>query len=351
MCPSAFVALPAEPVTLAWKSTATSEVLAGNRPIPLRFDTAFGRTSLSPEAAQGLDLGRLELRIGSARAGPISAGLLVAPVAASGVLGSDLLHQLPVIFDARAEATELMPRFAAPSGAPVRLWAPRSCPGGHFAPLSVVDARLDGMPVSFVLDTGAEVTFVRSDVFDALSGRPVLDGIRVASGFAGVFAARATRARSLEIGQASAASSLVMSSPEVDRALDEISAQGLLGWSFLREFRVGLDSGRSSREERSLTLRRFEAQDHWTREFVGVGINSSRSDSPPGLRVDGFLSVSPARDAGLQAGDVIITVDGRPALRAPSPFAPAGSSVRLGVQRSGASLSFDVPVQDLLPDP
>jgi hypothetical protein len=283
---------------------------------------------------------------------------------------------LPLAFDAQARTVTVGAAFAGPGtgGAPVDVWVTGRCkddraqagPEGPHALL--VRAAVEGQEATFLLDTGADATFVRTAVVDALGPRPRLSELRVATGFSGPFLATATRAKALELAGASSPNALLLSGPEVDAELDRLLSRyggarcsggsgcperldGFLGWSFLREFAVELSEGASPVRERRLGLARFSIQAHWRREFIGVGIYTSASANPVGLRIEGFLSESPARDAGLREGDVLLSVDGVPVAQAPSPYAEPGTQVTLEAFREGARFSVQAEVRDLLPDP
>lgn len=370
-CPQVPLRLQQAPISLPWTAPdrPLTDIGVGDRTLPLLFDTGFPRTSLRASDAGGLDLGSLVLSIGEVRAGPLSAGLLLDS-GLPGVLGSDVLHQLPLVFDARAQRTLVLAAFEPPRSAPAIAFADSGLCGldeGRLSPLFVVRGEVEGSPVDFVLDSGSEATLVRREIFGGLAARPRLEGVLVASGFAGTFSAEATRARRIAVGEAEVVNAPVLSSPEADSELDRLSSispirreglakeqpplGGFLGRSFLREFRVSLSEGRGALSERRLGLERFDSQDHFRRDFVGIGVITSESADPPGLRVAAFLSVSPAREAGVKLGDTISTVDGTPAQLAPYPLASPGSRVILGLRRGQQELQLSVEVRDLLPDP
>lgn len=370
-CPPLTVRPPAATERVPWldgSRSATVEVEVSGKVLNAILDTGFPRSAISAASAGGIDVDHARLRLGSASADRVPLGLLLSSAAsASVVIGGDVLYQLPLVLDARARTTELRPDFGVPPpiSTPLDVWVTGRCeddnaeagPEGPHAFL--VDATLDGQALRFILDTGAEATFVRTNVVEVLDARPQLVGVRVATAFAGAFAATATRARTLSVGDNASAGSLLITAPEVDAYLNSLQARygqqpvaGFLGWSFLREFLVLLDGGYGPDSSRTLTLSRFATQDHWKRELIGIGTYTSPVADPPGsLRIDDFLSVSPARDAGLLVGDIIVTVDGVPAASAPSPFAPPGTEVLLEASRSGMRRQYRVQVQDLLPDP
>jgi hypothetical protein len=239
---------------------------------------------------------------------------------------------------------------------------PEAGPAGHEALL--VDVSVEGTLRTFVLATGLEFSLVRTALASALSDRATLDGVWTWTPFAGPMEIRAARARTLAVGEVVSPNAILGTTFQVDRALDTLEAglegacegcddlqlDGFLGQSFLREFEVDLTS-RDAEGVRRLGLTRFASQDHWTRDFVGIGAYLVRSEDPAGLRVDGFYDRSPAEDAGMKLDDRIVRVDGVPALEAPVPFAPVGETVTLEIDRRGTPLVFEVVVADLLPDP
>lgn len=372
-CSAPDVLLPAEATGVEWFEGGYASVLVrlDGRDARMVLDTAFPQSALSPSAIGGLDASRVDVDLAGAAANDVHMGVLLADIGEDGVLGGDVLHQLPLRFDARRRITEVLPEFVGQGAyaAEVEVVTSRRCrgntarggPAGPFALL--VDAVVEGRPGTFVIDTGAHATLVRRAIAEELSDRPRLAGLRVASGFAGVFQATATRARTLGVGSADSPNALILSAPEVDEVLDSVGAEysralgggrqvrvdGFLGWSFLREFEVELSRGASATEGRGIRLLRFDTQTHWTREFVGIGIYRAPSVDPPGIRVDDFLPGSPAVDL-LKVDDVIVKVDGVPVTGA-SPISSSDGDVELEIVRAGATQTVTVPYVDLLPDP
>jgi hypothetical protein len=368
-CPPVAVELPADSATLPWVEGAPpGTVLArlGGRELPLLLDTGFPRTSLAISALEGQDNTRVTLDLGPARAGPFPVEPLLVPLGPSGIMGADVLSRLPLVFEPRRREVSLLPSFTpGASGTSLDVVRPLACQDKSL-PLMLVSGTVEGEGATFVLDTGATGTFVRSSRLASLSSRARLEGLRIQTGFAGAIQASAVRVRTLAVGEAETHGTPLLAAPAVDLQLDELQARlaaacgdgckarsldGFLGWSFLREFRVELTGGTSADEARTLGLSRLEAQDHWQRDYVGVGIYSQPSDSPRGLRVEGFLSPSPAREAGLELGDVLLAVNGTPIDQAPSPWAPPGTGVQVTLERAGQMSTVTVEVRDLLPDP
>jgi hypothetical protein len=368
-CPPVPVKLATDSVTLPWVEGAppgTVMTRLGARELPLLLDTGFPRTSLSISSLEGQDNTRVTLDLGPVRAGPFPVEPLIVTQAPSGILGADVLSRLPLSFDPRQREVSVLPSFMPAAGGTVLdVVRPLECRDERL-PLMLVSGTVEGEGATFVLDTGATGTFIRSTRMATLSSRARLEGLRFQTGFAGVIQASAVRVRTLAVGEAETHGTPVLAAPAVDVQLDELQSalaaacgdgckaralDGFLGWSFLREFRVELTGGASADSGRTLRLSRHEAQDHWQRDYVGIGIVSQPSASPQGLRVEGFLSPSPALEAGVEPGDVLLAVNGTPIAQVPSPWAPPGTPVQVTLERAGQTRTISVEVRDLLPDP
>jgi carboxyl-terminal processing protease len=86
-------------------------------------------------------------------------------------------------------------------------------------------------------------------------------------------------------------------------------------------------------------------------KFSGIGV--WLKDKDEGLTVVSVLPSTPAVDAGLEEGDVILTIDGEPAQSLTSDEAvahikgPEGTEVALGVERAGEHLDFTITRQEI----
>jgi hypothetical protein len=391
-CPAPAVVLPSSPQTVPWVEGgyATIRGEMDDHPVTLLLDTGESQTAVAPPAADAgfdFDVTRLKVEIGGVTAEDVYAGILVRrTLPIDGLVGAEVLHQIPLSFDARARTATFHPGFAPPSGDTefVDVVTSTECvsrttggPKGPFAML--VRGEVEGTPMQWQIDTGVELTFLRRALFERLTGRAQLSNLFVA-GFQGT----ATRAREIKAGRVGSSNAIVVTAPEIDLLLESRSEQytrerrgigpgvkvdGLLGWSFLREFHVSLTSAESATKNRGLGLVRFDSQNHWTREFVGIGINRAVSVDPAGIRVLDFLTGSPAQQAGIQVNDVIVKVDGAP-VGGNDPITSRDSLVEIEVLRrtDGGSgppdggfvqadggvmlpLTFQVGYVDLLPDP
>jgi len=338
------VELPSEVQALPWVTQTNFAVLATaeSHGWVAVLDSAFPQTSIAAaDAARfNLDLSNLVIQLGGVHAGPLAARPIFSE---SSVIGTDVLASVPFLANPRGRTFEFFPSFqpAQPGDVSIQQQSGDSCAEG---PLFLVEASVEGTPVKLVLDTGADVSVLRRSVWDTLTGRPTLDGIRVVTGYGGATNFSARRA-TLSVGGAQVAGLPLLAAAAADVELERLSADGFLGWTFLREFVVGLQA--KDVQTRLLRLTRLEAQTHWTRDYVGIGVNLSPANGA--LRVDGFLSQSPAKEAGVLQGDLIVGVNGLPVSEAPSPFAPAGQSVTLSLERDGAQFELQVVSRDLLP--
>jgi hypothetical protein len=401
-CPAPGVVLPASPQSIGWEDGGYA-IVGGemdDHPVALLLNTGFPQTAVAPARADaGFDFNPINLKVemGGATADSVYAAILIAtPLPMDGLVGAEVLHQIPISFDARARSTTVFPGFSPRTAdtAFVQMVISLACrnqssaaPQGPFAML--VRGEVEGMPMYWEIDTGSEASLIRSELLSQLTDRAQLTDLAVRSGFLGGFFGTATRAREIKAGQGVSPNALVIAAPEIDALLDERSAlytreagtrtrgvkvDGLLGWSFMREFQVALTTGESAAQNRGLGLVRFDTQTHWTREFVGIGIYRAASQDPAGIRVIDFLSHSPAQEAGLVPGDVIVKVDGLPVSgedainsqdavvdievlrRSDGTGADGGVEVPDGgfVMADGgvmAPITFQVRYEDLLPNP
>jgi hypothetical protein len=278
---------------------------------------------------------------------------------APGVLGAEVLGALPLTLDPLAGTLAVQPAFPSqePGDVALRRHAVSACddPGVAFT----LEAPVAGRTVAWLLDTGAEHTVLRSALLEELAaGLPRLSGVVLETAFAGVIRAEAVRLSRVGVGEAAAQQVVVLSGAALDAELDRQSAwltraagapvtvDGLLGWNALREGRLSF-RGPAAGPASALRFTPYPASP-WPRAFVGVGLGLAPAAG--GLRVVSVYVPSPAAEAGVTAGDLLVSVDGRPAAEAPAPFAPAGQSVTLVLQRGAERLERRMAVVDLLPD-
>jgi S1-C subfamily serine protease len=87
----------------------------------------------------------------------------------------------------------------------------------------------------------------------------------------------------------------------------------------------------------------------WHPGWLGVQIGMPRAGSPQGARIEGVYVNGSADRAGLQPGDIVAAVDGRPiegdALKDISRRLPAGQTLRLEVRRGDKTLLLPLTAQ------
>ena len=345
----------------ALTSSARPEVtvLRGGASTTFLLDTGFRRSALGPQAQALVDAAPADPFVLAGARVEADFDAWVLPQA-PGVLGAEVLGLLPLSIDASAGRFTVARTFepASSGDAVLHRHALAACddPGVAWT----VEAPVEGRLVTWLLDTGAEYSVLRSSLADALSPpRAQLSGVVLQTAFGGVVRARAQRVGSIALGASGAARQVaVLSGPALDAELDRQSAwltraagtavtvDGLLGWDVLREGTVAWRGPRSGPVS-ALAFSPYPASP-WPRRLVGVGV--ALAPEVEGLRVVSIYTPSPAADAGLAVGDLLVSVDGQPAAGAPSPLAAPGAMVTLQLRRGDEMLERTVPVADLLPD-
>ena len=322
------------------------------------LDTGFRRSALGPagqaaaQSAADEDFALAETRVEADFQPWVAAQ-------APGVLGAEVLGQLPLAFspsEGRLSVGRAFPGVA-PGSTPLRRHTVSACddPGTAYT----LQAEVEGRAVTWLLDTGAEHTVLRSGVATALApGRARLAGVVLETAFAGVVRVEALRLSSVALGAGTLHQVVALSGPALDAELDRqsqwlslaagapVKVDGLLGWSALREGTTAFQ-GPPGGPVSALAFSPYPSSP-WPRAFVGVGV--ALAPEGTALRVVSVYTPSPAADAGIAVGDVVLTVDGQPAPGAPVPFAAPGEEVTLVLQRGNERLERTVAVVDLLPD-
>lgn len=216
----------------------------------------------------------------------------------------------------------------------------------------IVAARIDGQDGGFILDTGSRGSVTLATAFAKAHG---FDPDRVAGvrgvtgwGFGGVSRGVALRPASFSIGP------FVLQRPVVDLSTDtggafaDPSIAGNIGGGVLKRFVVTLDY-----DHATLYLKpvRGPIADLDTFDRAGLWINRS----PAGYKVVEAIAGAPAAEAGLQAGDDIIAVNGISARRLSLDATrrllrtrPPGAVVVLQVRRNNHLKIVRIRLRDLL---
>lgn len=224
-------------------------------------------------------------------------------------------------------------------------------------PLTV---ELEGAARSFILDTGASETTVKSGVYSAIrsDGRAQLSGLPIST-VMGPTTAMVTRVRTLKVGGASVANAAIMTIG--DDLLANIEAEvghpidGLLGGNFLREFMVTVDY-----PGQMLHLQRYTAA-VIVDEFKRVGFELGAGSGAHRYSVGVVYQGTDAAAKQLTAGDEVVSVDGQGLDTLDSITADGllngtvGATHTIGVGNTRGSITpnttVGILVEDLIPAP
>ena len=340
----------------------------GSRPLHLIFDTG-GANSLTPEVARELGLhGQGNLPIGDAGGSQVSAQLanvkalslggatlhnqsfaiiamppsIVAETGRyhiDGLVGAEVLDNFVVSIDhEKRQMTLIDPRAFAPAGHGARV--PFRSDG---TPL--VSARLNGIGGNFIVDTG-------NPWYNSLTG-PFVQTHNLETAFAhsipirygalkSALSGQLVRVKALEIGPYTVKDVPFALTDTASGSLADHSMAGNLSETVLAQFDVTLDYA-----HRSIYFR----PNHFFNRWVSGNRSGLWTSTPrPGaLLVTLVVPDSPAAEAGMRRGDVIIAVDGQPARRSLLSERAERRNLTLTFERGGKSQTRTLVTRELLP--
>jgi hypothetical protein len=222
-----------------------------------------------------------------------------------GMVGFELFRRLVVRIDyGRKVLTFTQPGTASFRNAGVAI------PFVFYDHMPFIRGRLDGAPATFDMDTGS-----RSEL-DVTSPEVVRDrlreryprGVRAVTGWGvgGEVSSYVVRIRSITLGTVTVDAPVADLSEDKGGSFSDPNYDGNVGSALLKRFVVTFDYG-----HQMMYLRRIAPAPADIGDFdrSGLWINAGKG----GYVVTSVTTGSPAAEAGLQAGEVIIELDGRPA--------------------------------------
>ena len=228
-----------------------------------------------------------------------------------GILGTTVIRELAIEIDYERRRLRFHDpsAYAAPPGAvvvPVTFHRDRPVVA---AELTLADGRT--LPMRMLVDTGARGILVNTPfaekhrIYDAIAPTTAAPfGV----GIGGTTHQRVGRARRFAVAGFTFESPIVNAAEDRAGATASAEIDGLIGCEILRRFTLTLDY----RHRRLLLAPNGALSDPFEVEMLGAGFKAADLKFDR-ILVRYVLPHSPASEAGLQEGDEIVAVDGRPA--------------------------------------
>jgi len=288
-----------------------------------------------------------------------------------GLLGADIVSHFQLVVDYQGSRAFLFDGVELPAevGADVRPGESLPAPTMGSGTRVVVDAEIEGLPVSVLIDTGASYVAVDPALLNELgeTDRPGLCCQPIVT-YQGVVSASLTRLKSVSLGGIGEVGSVVaMQEPASLGLLDALSSEtgrsirALIGGAYLREFLMTVDY-----QNEQMWLERYNTDDHINRrDYIGPGFELDEVSGefavvhvwqdtvawaeglrPPEVNEDGDLVIylldwiDDNRLAGMSLEQVLDLLHG----------GVPGTTSTYQFGSPGESLLVDLPIVDLLPD-
>jgi membrane-associated protease RseP (regulator of RpoE activity) len=217
-----------------------------------------------------------------------------------------------------------------------------------------VDGVFDGRPARFNIDTGSrsDVTLTRPFVERVDLRRSYPGGITATEGWGVGGATRPylVRAASVTLGSVAVPRPIAGLSESKRGAFSDANYDGNVGSGILKRYVVTFDYA-----HHVMYLKPAEHIDADTGQFDRTGLWLNLADG--GVEIKDVTSGSPAAEAGLRAGDIVIAIDGTPVktdslsnLRRRLKLVPVGQPLNIAYRRANATRSATLVPRKLIPD-
>lgn len=270
----------------------------------------------------------------------------------AGVLGFDFISQFVVEIDYPSRTITLHDKAAYRYGGHGDVLPITFNAAGHpQVAAQVIDdgrAPIDG---TFVIDIGSGAALILNTPFVAReklldSGRPTVRWLE-GQGFGGGIDGSVGRITGLKLGKALIDNPVTVFSRAASGPFASTDAQGNIGAAILEKFRIFLDYA----HERIVLEPNASFPERLEYNRSGLSLVSFGPDYRE-FKIDAVADSSPASEAGAQAGDILIAIDGQPVTRYTLSqlrlmFKDAPRRV-LSVQRSGARRELTLELRSLI---
>jgi membrane-associated protease RseP (regulator of RpoE activity) len=271
----------------------------------------------------------------------------VEGVRMAGLVGYELFARFVVRFDYAGRTLTLIDPAHFDAAA-----AGTAIPFTFHEQIPEVEGTFEGLPARFDIDTGArfELTLFKPfvDRYRLRASHPRGVEAVIGWGFGGASRAYVTRASDVTIGPVRIGNVITDMSGETRGGFSSGNHQGNIGGGLLKRFIVTFDYA-----HRTMYLRvpRAPASDTGVFDKSGMWIN----ESTRGFAIVDVTPGGPAAAAGLEAGDIIIAVDGRPvtdlklyALRQQLRDAAPGTKVAFRIVKGTTRKDVNVTLRGLI---
>jgi len=230
-----------------------------------------------------------------------------------GIIGADFIKEFVVEIDYEARVMRLHNKEKFVYSGTGEILPVSFINGGHpTIPAEITVAGREPLKGKFMIDVGSGGSLMLNRPFveqeNLLAATPKTIKLIGAGGAGGKVAARVGRLRALTIGKLQIDEPVTAFSEDRGGAFGNSQTHGNIGYQILSKFKIFLDYGR----ERMILEPNASFKNPIGPVSPGVAIVAEGPDYKM-FRVTELLEDSPAAEAGLKAGDIVMSVDGRPA--------------------------------------